>query len=110
MNKITVEKKQGGTWRALDCHTSDNTYVLDMLALRRAGKLPASGEHAFLDGVTCRVNEHLALSCGCCTGGCVCAIHQDTPNGLPPNVCDYHKEHGHPRATETAAQHDGNVT
>lgn len=41
-----------------------------------------------------------AVSCGCCTGGCCCHFHQDTPRGRPPRVCEYHKEHGHPRVTE----------
>lgn len=37
------------------------------------------------------------LSCGCCTDGCVCINHQDTPRGLPPQICAYHRWH---RATE----------
>jgi len=41
-----------------------------------------------------------ALSCGCCTGGCVCWNHQDTPNGRPIHVCEYHQTTPHPRITE----------
>lgn len=44
-----------------------------------------------------------AVSCGCCTGGCVCWNHQDCPRGIPPHICGYHKEHGHPGVTEEAA-------
>lgn len=43
------------------------------------------------------------LSCGCCTGGCVCSFHQDTPRGIRPHLCDDHREHGHPGATEEFA-------
>ena len=32
------------------------------------------------------------LSCGCCTGGCVCRIHQDSSRGHPPRTCDAHAE------------------
>jgi hypothetical protein len=31
------------------------------------------------------------LTCGCCTQGCVCTNHQDTPNGLPPHTCAAHR-------------------
>lgn len=37
------------------------------------------------------------LSCGCCTDGCVCWNHQDTPRGVTPQICAYHRWH---RATE----------
>jgi len=30
------------------------------------------------------------LSCGCCSSGCVCWNHQDTPRGILVRVCDYH--------------------
>ncbi len=39
------------------------------------------------------------VSCGCCVNGCVCWIHQDTPRGIVPKQCDWHKEHGHPHVT-----------
>lgn len=31
------------------------------------------------------------LTCGCCTNGCTCFNHQDTPRGMPPRKCDEHK-------------------
>jgi len=36
-----------------------------------------------------------AISCGCCTGGCVCHIHQDMTRGIPARVCDHHREPAH---------------
>jgi len=32
-----------------------------------------------------------ALTCGCCTGGCVCVSHQHPPR-LPAQKCDTHKK------------------
>ncbi len=29
------------------------------------------------------------LTCGCCTNGCVCTIHEDTPRGEPARMCDH---------------------
>lgn len=37
------------------------------------------------------------ISCGCCTGGCVCQFHQDVPMGIPARVCEYHRQHPHRR-------------
>lgn len=45
------------------------------------------------------------LSCGCCDQGCVCAFHQDVPNGNPEKLCDYHREHGHPHVTQLSEEH-----
>lgn len=39
------------------------------------------------------------VSCGCCTNGCVCANHQDTPNGRPVTVCAVHQRTPHPHTT-----------
>lgn len=36
--------------------------------------------------------EARRISCGCCTNGCCCWHHQDTPNGRPPRRCELHKE------------------
>lgn len=41
------------------------------------------------DEVTIRFQVR-RVSCGCCTNGCVCWNHQDTPNGRPPQLCDIH--------------------
>lgn len=30
------------------------------------------------------------LTCGCCSNGCVCVHHQDTPMGRPPFKCNLH--------------------
>lgn len=30
------------------------------------------------------------LTCGCCSNGCVCWNHQDTPAGRPPTRCEHH--------------------
>lgn len=30
------------------------------------------------------------VSCGCCSNGCVCFHHQDTPLGMPPRRCALH--------------------
>jgi hypothetical protein len=36
--------------------------------------------------------EPRRISCGCCTNGCTCFHHQDTPNGRPPRTCELHAE------------------
>jgi hypothetical protein len=33
------------------------------------------------------------VSCGCCSSGCVCEIHQDIPRGPRPAVCAFHADH-----------------
>lgn len=32
------------------------------------------------------------VSCGCCSGGCVCFNHQDIPRGVKPGKCEIHKK------------------
>lgn len=33
------------------------------------------------------MSEPRKLTCGCCTEGCVCVMHQDIPRGVPPTTC-----------------------
>ena len=44
-------------------------------------------------------HEHHTVSCGCCTNGCICWNHQDTPRGLSPTVCPFHQTTPHPHET-----------
>lgn len=80
--------------------------AVDVLANPRANRTAARLAKAYLELLVERekpkryVRPPRALSCGCCTGGCVCWHHQDTPNGMPVMVCAYHREHGHPGITE----------
>lgn len=46
--------------------------------------------------------EPRTVSCGCCTNGCCCWHHQDTPRGLPVRVCDYHSDPAHPHPHVTS--------
>lgn len=40
------------------------------------------------------------VSCGCCTGGCICHFHQDISRGVRAETCAYHREHPHTHQTE----------
>ena len=53
------------------------------------------------------------LSCGCCSEGCCCALHQDLRIGLRPAVCSYHSspEHSSIESPDlTSSERDGLVT
>jgi len=51
---LDVERKCGHEWLRMDCHTADNTRILDMLALVRAGKISVGECFTFRDGQTFR--------------------------------------------------------
>lgn len=59
-----------------------------------------------LTAVGISVPPHRTLSCGCCTLGCCCFMHQDVPRGRPPVSCALHARIGRPVHTE---DHPGNV-
>lgn len=45
------------------------------------------------------------VSCGCCTNGCVCFMHQDTPAGCPPHKCELHATTNTPHSTAQPTLH-----
>ncbi len=47
----------------------------------------------------CGERRPRTVSCGCCSFGCVCANHQDVPQGRSVTTCEYHKHVAHPRET-----------
>lgn len=50
-----------------------------------------AGEAPIHAGLTAPTEETIFHSpCGCCSRGCVCAMHCDVPRGLPVRACDYH--------------------
>ena len=46
-------------------------------------------------------------TCGCCTNGCCCWNHQDTPNGLPPQKCALHRLPGPYEQSVDGRREDG---
>lgn len=47
-----------------------------------------------LDSLAARLNDIRAISCGCCTVGCVCNNHMDVPQGKRPKRCALHSGTG----------------
>ena len=63
----------------------------------------ADGEAIYVTALIVRRKTPRQVSCGCCTGGCVCQIH--SRDGLMV-TCAYHQRAGHTRETETQATAD----
>jgi len=54
-------------------------------------------------------NPPRCVSCGCCSNGCTCWIHQDITRGLRAKTCSYHADpaHPHPHVTDEPLTPEG---
>jgi len=39
----------------------------------------------------CKPRKIKRVTCGCCTNGCTCPIHQDIPRGIRAKTCATHQ-------------------